>query len=127
MSHFTTLKTKMVEREPLERALTDLGYRYETGNVEIRGYGGNRTGVEIKVPTADAGYDLGFRNTGGAYELVADWWGITGIDRDALLPRLHQRYAYHATRAKLAEQGFELADEQVERDGRIHLLLRRVA
>jgi hypothetical protein len=127
MSHFTTLKTKMIERDPLEQALTDLGYRYETGSVKIRGYEGIQTDVEIKVPTASRGYDIGFRRNGDGYELVADWWGISGIDQGELVRGLTRRYAYHVTRAKLAEQGFELADEQVESDGRIHLLLRRVS
>ena len=125
MSHFTTLKTRMIKREALEAALEDLDYPFETGRVQIRGYEGIRTDVEIKVATANAGYDIGFRKADGAYELVADWWGIRDIDRDDLIARLGQRYAYRVTRSKLAEQGFELADEQVDRDGRIHLTLRR--
>ena len=40
---------------------------------------------------------------------------------------VHQRYAYHATRAKLEAQGFDLVEETQEEGGRIHLRLRRMA
>jgi hypothetical protein len=57
--------------------------------------------------------------------MVADWWGIRGIKRDQLVQQLTQRYAYQAARTKLAEQGFELVEEEQQKDGRIHLMLRR--
>ena len=75
MSHFTRIKTQIVEKKYLPRALQDLNYAYEEGDVEIRGYGGNRIAVEIKIPTSNRGYDIGFRKSGDAYELVADWYG----------------------------------------------------
>jgi hypothetical protein len=37
-----------------------------------------------------------------------------------------RRYVYHATKEKLEEQGFALVAEEVGRDGRVHLTLRRV-
>lgn len=126
MSHFTTLKTSLVEREYLVQALRDLGYQPETGAVEVRGYGGNRTRVEIKIGTSNPGYDIGFRKVGGTYEMVADWWGIRDVSQDAFLRLLSQRYAYHATRAKLQEQGFDLVREEVRQDGQIHLVARRM-
>jgi hypothetical protein len=117
----------MVEKEHLLRALQELGFSYQEGTVEIRGYGGQRTQVEIKVPTQNPGYDIGFRKAGDTYELVADWWGVRGINRDQFLQQLTQRYAYHAARAKLEEQGFSLVSEEVQAGDRIHLLLRRMA
>jgi len=126
MSHFTRLQTRLVEREHLTAALGDLGYRYQEGEVEIRGYGGNRTSVEIKVPTSNAGYDIGFARGESGYDMVADWWGIHDINRDELLASLTRRYAYHATRASLAREGFDLVSEQTQTDGRVHLLLRRM-
>lgn len=127
MSHFTRVRTTLAEREHLLAALDDLGHAHEEGAVEIRGYQGNRTTVEIKVPTANAGYDVGFVRTGGAYEMVADWWGIRDIDRDELVAALTRRYAYHATKATLEREGFGLVSEETEVDGRVHLVLRRMA
>ena len=127
MSHFTRIKTHMVEKQYLVQALKDLGYAPDQGNLHVRGFGGRRSAVEIRVPTRGRGYDIGFRQVGGAYEVVADWWGIRGINRQQFVRQLVQRYAYHAARAKLEEQGFTLAAEETAADGSVHLLLRRIA
>jgi hypothetical protein len=134
MSSFTRIKTQMVEREYLVRALEDLGYTCEEGDVKVRGFGGQRARVEIKVTPKGSllqkiglGHDIGFRKAGAAYEIVADWWGIQGVNRKQFLQQVTRRYAYHAARAKLEEQGFELASEEVQEGERIHLVLRRMA
>ena len=126
MSHFTSIKTRMTEKVHLLKALEDLGHSPQDGLVEIRGYMGNRTAVEIKIATENPEYDIGFRKVGGAYQCVADWYGLREFNQQKFIEKLTQRYAYHAARAKLEAQGFTLASEQVHEDGRIHLVLRRV-
>ncbi|HHP7232521.1 MAG TPA: DUF1257 domain-containing protein [Xenococcaceae cyanobacterium] len=125
MSHFTTIKTKIVEKEYLKQALSELGHNYQEGNVNIRGYQGIQTPVAIKIPTKNTGYDIGFRQSNNAYEIVADWWGIRDIKQDQFLQQVSQRYAYHAAKAKLEEQGFSLVNEEAQEGERIHLVLRR--
>jgi hypothetical protein len=127
MSHFSTIKTSLVEEEFLLKGLQDLGHQPQVGNVEVRGYRGNRTAVRVKIATSSPSYDIGFRKVGQTFEMVADWYGIRGISQKDFLQRLTQRYAYHATRAKLEEQGFQLVGEVVQPDGQIHLVLRRLA
>ncbi len=55
--------------------------------------------------------------------------GYYGLVSDGKLPawtqRLEQRYAYHATRDLLDQQGFELVEEQEEPDQAVRLVLRR--
>jgi hypothetical protein len=126
MSHFTTIKTKIVEKQYLKQALTDLNYNYQEGNVQIRGYGGNTTSVEIKIPTKNSGYDIGFRKAGDIYEVVADWWGIRYLTQEQFIQPVYQKYAYHAAKDKLEQQGFSLVSEEVEQGERIHLRLRRM-
>ncbi|HZY87112.1 MAG TPA: DUF1257 domain-containing protein [Gemmataceae bacterium] len=125
MSHFSRIKTRMVERQHLLAALRDLGHTPEEGDVKARGFGIGKAKVEIKVPTK-SGYDIGFRHTEQGYEVVADWWGVKGTQQKDFLQKLQQRYAYHAARAKLEEQGFTLVSEEQE-GGRIRLVLRRMA
>ncbi len=128
MSHFTRIETKLVDRNHLLAALTDLGYRYEEGDVEIGGYNGQRTKVDIKVPTAKAAYDIGFVREADRYELVADWLMLRNVvDRNELLAAVTRRYAYHATLDRLQQEGFGLVTEEREADGRVHLVLRRMA
>ena len=38
MSHFTTLKTQIIDKAYLKKALEDLGYTYLEGNQQINGY-----------------------------------------------------------------------------------------
>ncbi|BAU65769.1 hypothetical protein YCF35 [Stanieria sp. NIES-3757] len=126
MSHFTSIKTQIVEKEYLKQALSDLGHAYQEGNVQIRGYQGIQTPVAIKIPTKNSGYEIGFRQLDNAYEIVADWWGIRDIKQDQFLQQVSQLYAYHAAKAKLEEQGFSLASEETQEGDRLHLVLRRV-
>ena len=123
MSHFTSIKTKMVEAEYVTQALADMGYRFEVGGTTIKGFGG-REQVDIKVFTR--GYDIGLRRTPGGFTIVADWWGVRGVDRKQFEQQLTQRYAYHAAVARLEAQGFTLVQEETQAEQRIHLVLRRM-
>ena len=127
MSHFTSVKTQMVIREYIIQAVESAGYTCQEGDVEIRGYNGQIASVELRIPTQNRGYDIGFRRSGDVYEVVADWWGIHEIDQQQFLQKITQQYAYHATKAKLEEQGFSLVSEESQEDGQIHLKLRRMA
>jgi hypothetical protein len=80
MSHFSKLKTQMIEKAYLLKALVDLGYEFEEGDVTVTGFKGEQEPVEIRLPLKNS-YDIGFRKSkaGSYYEVVADWWGVTGI------------------------------------------------
>ena len=133
MSHFTTLQTQITDVKALRAALADLGF----GDVEVHdraqhlyGYRGDEREqtAEVIVRRKHLGWlsnDLGFkRNAGGTFDAI-----ISNYDRrkysQEWLDRLTQRYAYHAARAKLEEQGFVLTSEE-QKDGKIHLVLRRM-
>ena len=127
MSHFSRVRTKMAEREFVTKALDDLGYTYEVGDLKIGGFGSARTPVEIKVSTGILKRSVGFRKSGDHYELVGDWYGLGKFGRKDFLNKLTQRYAYHAAKDKLAGQDFSMVSEEVDDKGRIHLVLRRMA
>ena len=127
MSHFTSVKTQFVDINFIIKALQDLDLKFEVGQFKIRGFGGKQTEVDIKIKPAGLSYDVGLRKKGDTYEVVADWMGVHGLDQRKFIQSLNQRYAYHATCAKLEEQGFTLATETKEKDGNIHLILRRIA
>ena len=126
MSHISHVKTQMIEKEFLTQALKDLGYSYEEGDLEIKGTGGKKANVAIKI-NLRLSLDIGLQKNGDAYEIVADWYGVRGIKKKEFSEKLMQRYAYVATKAKLEEQGFSLVSEEVGEKGKIHLVLRRAA
>ena len=123
MSHVSRIKTKMEVKEYLLKAIEDLGYRYEEGNLTLIGFG-EKTRVDIKI-NMRMSYDIGLRATPNGYEIIADWWGVRGVKRQELTDKLTQRYAYHATMDKLKQQGFTLVNEE-NQNGQIRLVLRRV-
>ena len=137
MSHFSTIKTQIRNREYLIEALKKLSYNVQVGNYSCRGYGGNTTPVEILIKLSNTDYNIGFRKSGDFYELVADWYGITGVQGDTLISSLQseitkienkikQEYAYTTTLGKLRKKGFSIIKETREQ-GEIRIQLRRLA
>ena len=135
MSHFTRLKTRITDKAALVQALADVGYKLvETHDTpqHLYGYQGDRRAQTAEVIVrrkyvGRASNDVGFRRSDdGSFEAI-----ISAYDRrkhsQAWLDRVTQRYAYHVARAKLKEQGFDLVSEETARDGRIRLVLRRLA
>ena len=134
MSHFTKLRTSITDPALLLKALADLGFKeceFHEHAQPLRGYLGDvrsQTG-EVIVRRKHLGRlsnDMGFkRNSTGTFDAI-----ISGYDRSKYsqdwLNRLAQRYAYHATREKLEEQGFDLISEETKDGESIRLVLRRM-
>ena len=125
MSHFTMIKTRLIKKDLLIKALQELGYNVNDGKVRIRGYNRQETEVDIMISTRNKGYDIGFKKEDDSYNLVADWYGIKDIEPETFLKQVQQKYAYLAVRERMEEQGFELIEEENEEDNTIHLTLRR--
>ncbi len=127
MSHFSTVKTQLRKREPLIKALHDLGYAPELGNHLIRGYRGQTVEAEMAVLMPQGG-DIGFRwnQKTEAYELVTDldlWKEQVPVER--FLSQLTQRYAVNTVISATTEEGFQLAEQKSNIDGSIELVVTR--
>ncbi|AAQ00676.1 MULTISPECIES: DUF1257 domain-containing protein [Prochlorococcus] len=127
MSHFSTVKTQLRKKEPLLKALLELGYIPQEGEQKVRGYRGQTVRAELAVKMPEGG-DIGFRwnqNT-KAYELVADLdlWKQT-IPLDRFLSKLTQQYALSTVLDATAEEGFEVAERKTHIDGSIELVVTR--
>ena len=59
MSHFSTVKTQLRKREPLLRALSDLGYNPKEEETLVRGFRGQTVKAEVAV-AMNKGGDIGF-------------------------------------------------------------------
>ena len=127
MSHFSTVKTELRQREPLLSALKDLGFDPEVGHRTVRGYRGQTVTAEMAVPMVDGG-DFGFRMNAetGAYELVTDldlWKQPIPVER--FLSKLTQCYALNSVLAASQNEGFSVAEQTVQQDGSIELVVTR--
>tara|TARA_Y100001968_G_scaffold202484_1_gene185940 strand:+ start:138 stop:530 length:393 start_codon:yes stop_codon:yes gene_type:complete len=127
MSHFSTVKTELRQREPLFQALLDLGYEPQIGENVVRGYRGQIVKAELAVKMSQGG-DIGFRwnQSTNSYELVTDldlWKQSIPVER--FLSKLTQRYAFNAVVAASLEEGFEVAEQKNNLDGSIELVVTR--
>lgn len=127
MSHFSQIKTKLRNLSSLQAALTDLGTAWKAGPCAVRGYQGQTEVAELVIPQEN-GYDIGFRRNADTqdYELVADlqYWQQP-LTVDGFLRQVTQRYAYNTVISESQRQGFQLAEEQVQSDGSVRLVVQR--
>ncbi len=133
MSHFTTIRTKMIDRHHLLAALQDLGFNTVESQPTpstLFGFKGDARPemAEIIIRrkfVGSASNDIGFaKSADGTFQAI-----ISGYDQrkysHTWLQKVQCRYAYHATKAALSSQGFSLVEEEQQQDGTLHLVLRR--
>ncbi|MBD2609602.1 DUF1257 domain-containing protein [Scytonema hofmannii FACHB-248] len=125
MSHFSQIKTQIRNLDSLKEALTDLGINWKPGTREVRGYQGQTHAAEVTIEQ-DNGYDIGFKWNGFEYELVSDlqYWQ-QNLSVDGFLRQVTQRYAYHTVVKETTRAGFEVAEQQKNKDGSIRLVVQR--
>lgn len=122
MSHITTIRTQMTDAQALAKALGDVGY----GHARVQEKAPGEAHAGDVVSAGGLLKSVTFRrDASGFFATTVGDMGRMRITAD-FIARLTQRYAYHAARARLEQQGFELAGEETDKAGRIHLVLRRV-
>ncbi len=124
MSHFTRVKTKIVDLLYLKRALKEMDLQFEEGRTKIRGYTGRRMTVDLKIRTRE-GYDIGFVKSGDTYEVVADWDMVKTFSQETFVRELTRRYAYNVVKDQLQVQDYRVVEEKRQGET-VSLTLRRV-
>jgi hypothetical protein len=130
MSHFSRIRTTFRHREALIQCMQGLGYTVET-DTTIRGYHGQHN-VDIAARKS-GGYGLGFvKNPDETYDLVADWWGVSGKGEQKIAEdlkqqagRIQKEYAKKMVLEQTAADGFDLVSETEENDGTVRIVVRR--
>jgi len=125
MSHFSQIKTQIRDLTSLQAALTDLQIDWKSGPQPVRGYRGQTSTAEVVIEQEN-GYDIGFSQNQGQYELVADlqYWQQP-LSVEGFLQQITQRYAYHTVLHETSRQGFQVTEQQQSTDGSIRLVLQR--
>jgi len=125
MSHFSTIKTKLRETEPLVKALNQLGYHPSQDEKFVKGYQGRFTAVDISIDLPGS-TKVGFKwdNNSNSYELVTDldlWKYNLPVER--FISKVTQMYAYQTIIAKTEQDGYQIVEQKNEIDGSIELVL----
>ncbi len=135
MSHFSVMQTAFVSAEHLVAALADMGFSIiETHDVPQHLYGWRG---DVREQTAEiivrrehisaASNDIGFaRAPDGTFRAIISEYDQRDYDA-AWLGKLGQRYAYRAARDTLAQQGFDLVEENMDEEKTIRMTVRRMA
>jgi hypothetical protein len=110
-SHFTTVQTKLMNKEHLLKALVDMGLPIHSSpnngeQVPVNGYKGETATADIAISQRN-GHDIGFRYNGETYELVSDlqFWDQT-VPVAFFLDKVHQSYSVNTILATSASDGF---------------------
>ena len=127
MSHFTKLRTKMIDKECLINTLENLNYNV-LENSAIQGYGGRTRKGDIVIKTHRS-YDIGFIKStrDGSYEIVADWYGAAsaiGKNQTDFLKEVQKEYAITKVIQEIRKKGYRLKSRQyIENTGEVKLLV----
>ena len=124
LSHFTKVSTQIVEKKYLLQALQSLGWAYREGRASVPDYQGQQLPVDICATVPGMARSIGFKESNGRYEVVADWWNM-GMTEQQFVNTVSQRYAYMAVHEKLQEQGFALENQESRTDGSIRMVMKR--
>ena len=127
MSHFSTIKTKLRNKEQLQEALVILQYDIkEDQELKVTGaHGINHETVEADIAI---GTDVGFRLNPmtGEYELVADletWNQPITVER--FMDKVSQQYAIQTVKKSTVKEGFTIENEIKNVDGSVELVVTR--
>ena len=125
MSHLSTIRTKIKDKDALLEALQVLNYEVEVDKTMVNP--ANHQHEELNVHVS-AGKDIGFRlnPTTETYELVTDlqtWNQPIPVER--FLDKLSQQYARTILHAAVKEEGFQIAEEWEMDDNSIELTVTR--
>ena len=124
MSHFSTIKTKIKDKEILVQALLLLQYDVQEDQELINPINHQHEKVKVDV---SIGNDIGFRlNSNGEYELVADiqTWNQS-IPPERLIEKVTQQYARMTIHNTVKEMGFQVEEEWEMDDNSIELTVTR--
>ena len=127
MSHFSTIKTKLRNKEQLQEALVILQYDVKQDQeLKVTGaHGINHETVEADIAI---GTDVGFRLNPmtGEYELVADletWNQPITVER--FMDKVSQQYAIQTVKKSTLKEGFTIENEIKNVDGSVELVVTR--
>ncbi len=127
MSHFTTIKTEILDPEILKRTLADLKFEFQE-NGKILGYQGRIENVDIAVKMFGSSC-LGFNKRTGEenYEIRGTIEVLNQKRVKQMINLIRAEYAYRKIVKESTKRGYGLVQEERLKSGTIKLVLRKVA
>ena len=123
MSHFSTIKTKIKDKEILIEALNLLQYNVQNDQELINPINHRHEKVKVDVSITD---DIGFKWNGESYDLVADeqTWDLD-VPVQRFIDKLTQQYAVQNIKKVTVEEGFNVEQQIKNVNGEVELVVSR--
>tara|TARA_B100000902_G_C26856082_1_gene690688 strand:+ start:217 stop:594 length:378 start_codon:yes stop_codon:yes gene_type:complete len=123
MSHFSTIKTKIKDKEILIQALNLLQYNVQNDQELINPINHRHEKVKVDVSITD---DIGFKWNGESYDLVADeqTWDLD-VPVQRFIDKLTQQYAVQNIKKVTVEEGFNVEQQIKNVNGEVELVVSR--
>jgi len=123
MSHFSTIKTKIKDKEILIQALNLLQYNVQNDQELINPINHRHEKVKVDVSITD---DIGFKWNGESYDLVADeqTWDLD-VPVQRFIDKLTQQYAVQNIKKVTVEEGFNVEQQIKNVNGEVELVVTR--
>ena len=123
MSHFTCIKTKIIERPYLIDALKKLDYNVQENHLLINPEDHDNKQWNVEVALNDF---VGFKWNGNEYELVAelDAWDLD-VPVNRFIEKVTQQYARATLLDAAEEQGFTVSEENTSINNDIEIVVTR--
>ena len=124
MSHLSKIKTKITDTKILKKTLTDLNIGW---NEFIHDNRIEKSTLELRISNHQKSeYDATMAWDVQSYELCADsntWQEKRLID--AIVEKIHQKYAYNVILNESGKQGFDNTKTNVLQNGSLRIVLER--
>ena len=125
MSHFSTIKTEILDFEMLKKTMAELGLAMEEYG-KITGSHGRIETVDLSV-RIDVGSYLGFKKEGKGYTIICAPEILRQERNRRFVRMIQQEYAYRKVLHETRKRGFSLVQEERVKAGVIKLVLKKVA
>ena len=125
MSHFSTIKTEILDLEMLKKTISELGFAMEE-KVKITESHGRKEPVDLAV-RIDVGSYLGFKKGGKGYTIICAPEILRQERNRRFVRMIQQEYAYRKVLHETRKRGFSLVQEERVKAGVIKLILKKVA
>ena len=127
MSHFTTVKTEILDLDVLKRTISDLGFSMKENDWHI-GHDGQMEQIDLSVRIAPQS-DLLFKKEvlGKGYVITAVGQTPEPVKSRRIIQMIQQEYAYRKVLHETRKRGFSLVQEERVKAGVIKLILKKVA
>lgn len=129
MSHYTTIRTELRDKDVIIEALKLLGFSCKTGkNLPLHDFlGKKRTQTSdiiiSRKELSSASNDIGLRRTSnGSYEMLISEFDERQAKTKDFLANLAYRYSFLKVKKELALSGFKIAEEKILQDNSIQII-----